>query len=57
MNGRMQKLAAGTAELGIHLSPEQMDQFETYFHELVSWNQKANLTSITAYERVQLKHF
>ena len=57
MNGRMQKLAAGAAELGIHLSPEQLDQFETYFHELVSWNQKANLTSITAYGEVQVKHF
>jgi 16S rRNA (guanine527-N7)-methyltransferase len=53
----MEKLAAGAAELGIHLSPEQLDQFETYFHELVLWNQRANLTSITSYGEVQVKHF
>jgi 16S rRNA (guanine527-N7)-methyltransferase len=53
----MEKLAAGAAKLGIHLSPEQLDQFEAYFHELVSWNQRINLTSITAYVDVQVKHF
>ncbi len=57
MNGSMEKLAAGAAELGIHLSPEQLDQFETYFHELVSWNERVNLTSITEYTEVQVKHF
>ena len=43
--------------MGIALSGGQLDQFETYFHELADWNQRANLTSITGYEEVQIKHF
>ena len=43
--------------MGISLSDAQLDQFETYFQELTDWNQRANLTSITAYDDVQVKHF
>ena len=57
MNGRMEKLASGAAELDLHLSGKQLDQFETYFSELVSWNERVNLTSITDYGEVQAKHF
>lgn len=42
---------------GIKLSTRQMDQFATYFHLLVKWNQKMNLTAITELEEVYLKHF
>lgn len=42
---------------GIELSTRQMDQFATYFHLLVKWNQKMNLTAITELEEVYLKHF
>ncbi|MGM0168237.1 16S rRNA (guanine(527)-N(7))-methyltransferase GidB [Enterococcus sp. AZ135] len=48
------------AELGKHgieLSTKQMDQFATYFHLLVEWNQKMNLTAITEQKEVYLKHF
>lgn len=41
----------------IHLSEKQMQQFETYFHTLVEWNEKINLTAITEKEEVYLKHF
>jgi len=41
----------------IDLSPQQMDQFETYFQELVSWNEKMNLTGITERDQVYIKHF
>ena len=53
----MEFLIVGAAQLGISLSDVQLDQFETYFRELTDWNQRANLTSITGYEEVQVKHF
>ena len=57
MDGRLELLAAGAAALNVPLAPEQLELFETYFHELVAWNQRANLTSVTGYGEVQLKHF
>lgn len=42
---------------GVTLSSEQMSQFETYFHTLVEWNEKMNLTAITDKPEVYLKHF
>ena len=42
---------------GIELTTRQMDQFATYFHLLVEWNQKMNLTAITEHKEVYLKHF
>ena len=50
-------LVSGTRELGLELSTTQLGQFESYFHELETWNQKTNLTAITDYEGVQTKHF
>ncbi|AHV99726.1 16S rRNA (guanine(527)-N(7))-methyltransferase RsmG [Paenibacillus sabinae] len=43
-------------ERGIVLS-QQLDQFESYYRELVSWNEKMNLTGITEREQVYTKHF
>jgi len=43
--------------LGLELTQAQLDQFEVYYHELVDWNQRINLTAITDYEEVQIKHF
>ena len=57
MPQRMESLKTGASQLGIALPGEQLDQFETYFHELAEWNQRANLTAITGYEDVQVKHF
>ena len=53
----MRLLAEGAKSLGIHLSNEQLDQFELYYRELAEWNQRANLTSITGYEETQVRHF
>jgi 16S rRNA (guanine527-N7)-methyltransferase len=50
-------LKSGAAQLGVALSEEQLDQFETYYQELADWNQRANLTAIIEYEDVQVKHF
>lgn len=44
-------------EKGIPLSEKQMHQFDQYFHLLVEWNEKMNLTAITEEQEVYLKHF
>lgn len=44
-------------ELDITLTNNQFEQFETYYQELVSWNEKMNLTAITEKEEVYEKHF
>jgi 16S rRNA (guanine527-N7)-methyltransferase len=53
----MENLIAGATELGIELNAAQVRQFELYYRELIGWNKKINLTSITAYSSVQIKHF
>jgi 16S rRNA (guanine527-N7)-methyltransferase len=44
-------------ELKINLTKEQVDQFKLYQQELLKWNQKFNLTSITEPRQVEIKHF
>jgi 16S rRNA (guanine527-N7)-methyltransferase len=41
----------------VELGPAQLEQFEVYYQELIDWNKRVNLTAITDYEEVQLKHF
>ncbi|MGD0779839.1 MAG: 16S rRNA (guanine(527)-N(7))-methyltransferase RsmG [Dehalococcoidales bacterium] len=53
----MEKLKSSAEELGINLTPLQIEQFEVYYHELIAWNKRINLTSITDYEDAQIKHF
>lgn len=53
----MKKLIEGTSKLGIELNTTQVEQFGLYYHELMEWNKKFNLTAITDYERVQTEHF
>ena len=53
----MERLNAGAKKLGLELSPSQLEQFYIYYQELVDWNQRINLTAITGYEEVQIKHF
>ena len=45
------------SEFGIELTEKQLNQFEEYFHLLIEWNEKMNLTAITEREDVYLKHF
>ena len=54
---RMDLLVQGTEELGIALSDAQLDCFDAYYRELVDWNSRFNLTSITDHNDVQIKHF
>ena len=53
----MELLAGAALELGIKLTERQLAQFETYYRELHQWNQRVNLTAITEYSEVQVKHF
>ena len=47
----------GLEELNISLSDEQLQQFEVYYDMLIEKNKVMNLTAITEYEDVLIKHF
>jgi 16S rRNA (guanine527-N7)-methyltransferase len=53
----MDKLLRGARELGITLKETHLALFQTYYEELVEWNRRFNLTAITDYEGVQVRHF
>ena len=53
----MKALIEGAGKLGIEFSARQIKQFELYYQELITWNKKINLTAITDYSSVQVKHF
>ena len=53
----MQHLISGAAELGLTLNQGQLDRFQTHYEELTDWNHRINLTSITGFKDVQLRHF
>ena len=44
-------------KIGITLNERQKQQFDKYYEMLVEWNKVMNLTGITEYEEVNLKHF
>ena len=53
----MKELITGAGKLGIQLNRRQIEQFELYYQELIEWNTRINLTAITDYRSVQVKHF
>ncbi|WP_058309191.1 16S rRNA (guanine(527)-N(7))-methyltransferase RsmG [Gracilibacillus massiliensis] len=53
----LQSFQAYLKKEGFTLSDQQLQQFDTYFHTLVEWNEKMNLTAITEREEVYAKHF
>jgi len=53
----MERLNSGAIKLGLQLNPRQLEQFQFYYEELLDWNKRVNLTAITDYEEVQIKHF
>jgi 16S rRNA (guanine527-N7)-methyltransferase len=53
----MKKLIEGAGKLGVEFNDRQVKQFELYYQELIEWNKKINLTAITDYSAVQVKHF
>ena len=44
-------------ENGIMITEEQEEMLQLYYEILVEWNVKMNLTAITEYKDVILKHF
>jgi 16S rRNA (guanine527-N7)-methyltransferase len=50
-------IAAGAAEMGITLAPEQASQFARHAQLLLTWNRRINLTAITDPEQMALKHY
>lgn len=53
----MQYLEDSAARLGLKFNSQQIEQFRTHYRELLDWNQRVNLTSITDFKDVQIKHF
>ncbi|MGN0505214.1 MAG: 16S rRNA (guanine(527)-N(7))-methyltransferase RsmG [Lachnospiraceae bacterium] len=51
------KLTEGLKEWGIELSKQQLSQLDCYYEMLVEKNKVMNLTAITEYEDVLIKHF
>lgn len=45
------------AAAGIELAERQSEQFQTLFEFMVEYNEKVNLTSITEFDDVMIKHF
>lgn len=50
-------LTEGAACFDLCLSEAQIDLFQTYAQELLAWNRRINLTTITAPAEVAIKHF
>lgn len=57
VNLGMEVLAEQAARLGLALTDEQLAQFAEFHRLLAEGNQRANLTSITDPEEVQVRHF
>ena len=47
----------GLKEYGFDPTEEQIDKFNKYYDLLIEWNEKINLTAITEYKDVMIKHF
>lgn len=52
-----QQFQEALQEKGVLLTKHQMEQFDQYYHMLISWNERMNLTAITNKKDVYLKHF
>jgi 16S rRNA (guanine527-N7)-methyltransferase len=53
----VQELIAGAQELRIVLKPEQLDALRLYQQQLITWNERHNLTAITDDVGIQVRHF
>lgn len=53
----VQVLSCQASRVGIQLTSEQLDACRRYASELIAWNQKINLTTITEASEVAIKHF
>ena len=56
-HGQKDFLIHSFSGIGVKLTDRQIEQFLLYFELLAEWNEKINLTAITDYEDVVIKHF
>ena len=52
-----QKFIEYLSKINVNLDDLQCEQLDKYYKVLVEWNEFMNLTGITDYEEVQIKHF
>lgn len=57
MNEKKSHIKNSFAKAGWELTDLQADQFVRYYQLLVEWNEKMNLTAITEFDEVVIKHF
>lgn len=57
MKNKYEKFISLIKEFGLEVSDRQLEQFDMYYNLLVSWNEKMNLTAITEFDEVIIKHF
>ena len=53
----MEQLRVGAQRLGLNLTDKQLEMFQVFCQDLVEWNRQFNLTAITQYEQIQIRHF
>lgn len=53
----LEPLVAGARELGVHLADSHLAALMTCYRELIEWNQRFNLTAITDWDGVLVRHF
>lgn len=57
MEKSLKSIASALQDMGIVLTEQMEKQFLTYYDLLIEWNEKINLTAITDFEEVLIKHF
>lgn len=57
MNNQEKDFLENLKTIDVEISEKQLEQFNSYFEILVEWNKVMNLTGITEYDEVLLKHF
>ena len=57
MNNKEQRLIENMKMISVELTDKQVSQFIKFYEMLVEWNKVMNLTGITEYDEVVMKHF
>jgi 16S rRNA (guanine527-N7)-methyltransferase len=50
-------LSKGSAAIGVHLGPAELDLFAAYHRELLLWNRRINLVSERSAQEIVIRHF
>lgn len=53
----MKLLLEAAHNMGFALTPAHLEKFQTYYQDLIAWNQHVNLTAIIEYDHVLIRHF